>query len=112
MAEAVVLRALVSISKHGVGFGALLEALFRRRIGVAVRMKLQRQLAIGALDLLLRRGAAHAEHFVIIAFSVASQRNVPAPEFLEATFADGAPRAPWRAAAGGLSSGTRAASRQ
>jgi hypothetical protein len=36
-------------------------------------MELQRQFAVGALDFLFRSLASNPEHFVIIAFEVASQ---------------------------------------
>ncbi len=75
MAEAVIARALLGVGQNGVGLAALLEALFRLRIiGVAVRMVLQRELAIGALDLLIGGGAADAQHFVVIAFYVGGQK--------------------------------------
>jgi hypothetical protein len=38
-------------------------------------MKLQRQLAIGALDFLLVRFAGDPEHFVVVAFYVAGQNG-------------------------------------
>jgi hypothetical protein len=57
----VVAGALVCVGQHSVGFAALLELLFRFRIvGIAVRMALHRQLAIGALELLLGGGTAHS----------------------------------------------------
>ena len=69
VAVSVVGRALLRIGKHAVGFGRFLELFFRRVVArIAVRMKLQRQLAVGALQLLLSRAAVNAEHFVIIAF--------------------------------------------
>ena len=74
VSEAIVARALLGVSQDRVGFAALLEVLFRFRIvGIAVGMILQRQLAIGALDLLIVRGARDAQYFVIIAFHVRSQ---------------------------------------
>ena len=74
MAEAVVARALLGIGQDGVGLAALLEAFFRIRIvGIAVGMKLQRQLAVGALDLLIVGGARDAQNLVIVAFYVRSQ---------------------------------------
>ncbi len=74
MAEAVVGGALLLIAQHGVSLAALLEALLGLIVaGVAVRVILQRQLAIGALDLAVRRSAGDAEDFVIIAFNVSSQ---------------------------------------
>jgi len=41
--------------------------------GIAVRVMLQRQLAVGALDLHVHRCAGDAEDFVVIAFNVGSQ---------------------------------------
>ena len=71
MAKAVVGGALLLIAQHGVGLAALLEAFLGLMVaGVAVRVKLQRQLAIGALDLAVRRDAGDAEYFVVIAFDV------------------------------------------
>ncbi len=56
MAKAVVGGALLLVAKHGVGLAALLEALLGFMVaGVAVRVKLQRQLAICALDLGIAR---------------------------------------------------------
>jgi hypothetical protein len=77
MAEAVVGAAFIAVRKNGISFAALFELLFRIGIvGVAIRVKLQRQLAVGALDLLLAGGAGNPEDFVVIAFYVASQNRV------------------------------------
>ena len=58
MSEAVVARTLLAVGQHRVRFAAFLELLFRFRIvRIAVGMVLHRQLAIGALDLLLGRRA-------------------------------------------------------
>ena len=52
--KTVIAGALLGIGKDRIGLAALLEALFRVRIiGVAVRVILQRELAVGALDLLI-----------------------------------------------------------
>ena len=60
-----------------VGLAALFEFVFRVGIvGIAVGMKLQRQLAIGALDLLIGGGAGYAQHLVVVAFSVAGQNGL------------------------------------
>src|SRR5205085_6480346 len=76
MAIAIISRALVGICQHGVGFAALLEALFGLGIvGIAVRVVLHGELAIGSLDLLLIRGACHAQNFVVIAFCVGGQSS-------------------------------------
>jgi hypothetical protein len=54
MAVAVVGGALVGVAQHLVGLAGLLELLFGRVVaGVAVRMVLERLLAIGALQLLV-----------------------------------------------------------
>ena len=78
MTEAVVARALLAVGKNGVGLAAFLEALFRLRIaGVAIGVVLQRQLAIGALELLVAGRAGDAQNLVIVAFSVAGQKCLP-----------------------------------
>jgi hypothetical protein len=74
MAKAVVGGALLLIAEHRIRLATLLEALLAFQVvGVAVRVILQRQLAIGALDFAVRRRARDAENFVIIAFNVSSQ---------------------------------------
>ena len=76
VAVAVIHGALVRVGEHGVGFADFLEFIFRVRIvGIAIRMKLQRQLAIGALQFLLRDRAGHAQHFVVVAFCVRRQNT-------------------------------------
>ena len=80
--EAVIDAALFDVRQHRVGLAALLEFLFRVGIvGIAVGMELQRQLAIGALDLLLGGGAGHAQNFVVVAFSVAGQNGLSSNPF-------------------------------
>ena len=70
MTIAVVGRALVRIAQHLVGLAGLLELLFRRMIArIAVRMILERQLAIGALQLLVAGIARNAQHLVVICFA-------------------------------------------
>ena len=77
MAEPVIGGSLVRIRQNGVSLAALLEPVFRVGIvGVAVRVKLQSQLAVGALDLLLAGPAGNPEDFVVIAFYVASQNRI------------------------------------
>jgi len=77
MAEAVVERALFRVGQHGIGFGDLFEFfLSLRLVGIAVGVILQRQFAIGALDLLLASGASDSQHFVIVAFSVTGQNGL------------------------------------
>jgi hypothetical protein len=76
VSEAVVCRPLVRVGKDRVGFAAFFEFLFCVGIiRVAIRMKLQRQPAIGALDLLLVSFAGNPENFVIVAFYVAGQNG-------------------------------------
>ena len=76
MPEAVVCRPLIGIRQDGVGFAALLEFLFRIGIiRIAVRMELQRHLAVGAFDLLVASFAGNPEHFVVVAFYVAGQNG-------------------------------------
>ena len=55
VAEAVVQAALLAVGEHGVGFRGFLERFFGLVIaGIAVGMILQRELAVRALDLLIR----------------------------------------------------------
>jgi hypothetical protein len=69
MPEAVVSSPFIGIRQDGVGFAALFEFLFRVGIiRIAVRMKLQRHLAVGAFDLLVAGFAGNPEHFVVVAF--------------------------------------------
>jgi hypothetical protein len=67
VAEGVVPLAFALVTEHLVGFVDLLEAgLGLRIIGVSVGVVLQRQLAIGALELLRTGTLAHAEDFVVV----------------------------------------------
>ena len=76
-ADAIVKDALVGIGKDGVGLSGLFEFFFGGGIvGITVRMKLQGQLAISALNFLIVSGAGDAQHFVKIAFSVGIQNLV------------------------------------
>jgi hypothetical protein len=69
VAEAVVARPLVGVGEHRIGFGRLLEALFRSGVaGVPVGMEFLGHLAIGRLDLLRAGRLADAEHLVVITF--------------------------------------------
>src|SRR6185437_13941138 len=52
---------------HVVGLRYLLEPLLGLRVLVDVGMVGARQLAVGALDLLLPTGSGHAEHGVVVA---------------------------------------------
>jgi hypothetical protein len=70
VAEAVVHVALVGVGEHRVGLRALLEPLFRDLVpGIPVRVVLQRELAVGALDLLVRRGTLDGQYLVVVAFA-------------------------------------------
>ena len=67
--EAVIHFALLGVREHGIGLAALFEFFFRVRVvRIAVRMELQRELAIGALDLLISRPTLHTQNFVVISF--------------------------------------------
>lgn len=69
VAEPVVHFALLGVREHGIGLAALLEFFFRVRIvRIAVRMELQRELAIGALYLLISGPTLHTQNFVVISF--------------------------------------------
>jgi hypothetical protein len=69
VAVTVVGGALVAVRQYGVGFAALLEFFFGVGIiGIAVGMELQREFAIGALDLLLSRPTLHTQYFVVVSF--------------------------------------------
>jgi hypothetical protein len=122
VSEAVIGGALLLIAQNRVGLAALLEALFGLGVsGIAVRVKLQRQLAIGALDLAVSRGASDAEYFVVISFYVGSQIRNPAeavvlrgalPRPCQFMNWDFVPRAPWRLSAHGRAGGIRVAARR
>ena len=67
MPVAVVGRAFFRILQHLVGLGDLLEHLLGLLVaGILVGMILDRLLAVGFLDLLLRGVPAHAEQFIIV----------------------------------------------
>ena len=71
MTVAIVGRALCPIHQDVVGFAEFFEFFFRVRVvRIFVGMKFDRELAIGALDLLAGRGALDAEDFVVIALVV------------------------------------------
>ena len=79
MTEAVIGRPLVGVGQDRISLAAFFEFFFRVRVvGVAIRMKLQRQLAVGALDLLFAGFSGNPQYFVVVAFYVAGQ-NVPSP---------------------------------
>ena len=74
--EAVVGGAFIGVGQDGVGLAAFFEFLFGGGIvGIAIRMKLQRQFAICALDLLLAGFPGNPKNFVVVAFYVASQNG-------------------------------------
>jgi len=77
VAETVVGGTFVGVGQDGVGLAAFLEFFFCVGIiGIAIRMELQRQLAIGALDFLLAGFAGNPEYFVVVAFYVAGQSGL------------------------------------
>ena len=70
MAEAVVAVPLLRVRQNAVRLGRFLEFLFSGVIArIAIGMVLQRQLAVGALDLHLGGGPGDAEDFVVVAFA-------------------------------------------
>ena len=70
MAEAIVARALVGVGQHRVGLGRFLELLLGGLVaGIAVGVVLQRELAIGALDVLIAGVARDAEDRVVVALA-------------------------------------------
>ena len=64
--ELVVGRALLRVLEHFVGFLQLLEARLGVLLLADVRVVLAGQLAVGALDLVLRGGARHAHDLVVV----------------------------------------------
>ena len=70
MPEPVVAAALFRIGENGVRLGRFLELFLGGMIaGVAIGMILQRQLPIGALDLLIVGVFGNAQNVVVIAFA-------------------------------------------
>src|SRR5262249_40435744 len=64
---AVVASPLVRVGEDRVRLGGLLEARFGLLVaGIAIGMQLEGGLAIGALDLVERGVAGHAEHLVVV----------------------------------------------
>jgi hypothetical protein len=89
MTVAVIHGTLFFVGQHGVGLAAFLEHLFRTVLGIAIRVVLHRQLAIGALDLLIGSSAFDTKNFVVIAFCICGQKNIsrsPFPVGSEAGF--------------------------
>lgn len=69
--EAVIESTLFLVSENGVSLTALLEFLFCVRVvRIAVRMVLERELAIRALYFDFRSATAYAQDFVIVTFAV------------------------------------------
>ena len=92
--EAVVARALLAVGENRIGLAALFEALLGSRIvGIAVRMVLQSELTVSALDFLVIGGAPNSQHLVVIAFYVGSQNCLPLSEADYSPW-DGEPPAP------------------
>jgi hypothetical protein len=78
VAPAVVLLALLGIGEHRVGLADLLELRLGLLVaGVDVGVVLAGELAVGGLDVLFGRGAADAEHRVIVAFGVRRHATPP-----------------------------------
>jgi hypothetical protein len=70
MPEAVVHVPLVGVDEYRVRLGRFLEALLGFFVArIAVRMVLERKLAVRALDLLLGRRTSDAQDFVVVAFA-------------------------------------------
>src|SRR6266567_6640080 len=105
VAKAVVHASLLRVGEHGISLAGFLEFFFGVRIvGVAVRMVLQRQLTIGALDLLVGGPTLHSQYLVVVSLHFAGQNSL-----LWTSGLDFSPRAPSPGAAAGLSVDIRAA---
>jgi hypothetical protein len=77
VAEAVVGGALLLVLEDVVGLVDLLEpGLAVLVAGIAVRVPLHRELAIGGLEFAVGRGARHFEEFVVVGFGHASASPV------------------------------------
>src|SRR6185369_13330080 len=69
MTEAVVTFALLAVGQHAVSLRSFLELLLGTGVvGILVRVILDCEPPVGALNLLIRSGAANGKYFVIIAF--------------------------------------------
>ena len=67
MSEAIVTRTFVGVAEYRVGLGAFLEFFFRVGVAlIAIRVVLQREFPIGALDIALAGIARYAEYLVIV----------------------------------------------
>ena len=79
VAEAIVGGALVAVGEDRVGLGRFLELLLGRVVArVAIGVVLERQLAVGALDLPVRGRARDAQDLVVVALSHATPPS-PSP---------------------------------
>src|SRR5260370_18470517 len=101
MAKAVIHSALLRVREHGICFARFFEFLFSVGIvGIAVRMVLQRQLTIGALDLLVGRPTLHSQYLVVISLHFTCQNSLLCSLISGLDFS---PHAPSPDAADGLS---------
>jgi hypothetical protein len=76
MSVAIVSGSLVRIGENGVSLAHFLEFFFRIRIiGIAVRMVLQGELAISALQFYFGNCASHTQYFIKVAFCVRGQNE-------------------------------------
>src|SRR4029079_6728134 len=76
VAEPVVASALVRVAQDRVGFGGLLEALLGLVVtGVLVGVVLDRELAIGGLQLAIGRRPRDPENLVIVSLTAHSKRS-------------------------------------
>src|SRR5579875_2013421 len=81
MAITVVGSALLRVREYAVGLRDLLELFggFFVIAGIAVRVILQRQLAVGALDLLVGSVSPDAQHFVIVSLMIQTTPSLKVP---------------------------------
>jgi uncharacterized protein (UPF0210 family) len=78
VSETVIKATLVLVSKDSISFAALFEFLFSIRVvGIAVRMVLERELAIRALYFHVGSRARNAQHLVIVTFAVGCRNKIP-----------------------------------
>ena len=74
---AIVGGALLFVHQDVVGFAEFLEFLLGVRVvGIFIRMKFDREFAVGALDLVAGRGALDAQDFVVIAFVLVANGEI------------------------------------
>src|SRR5262249_6727889 len=75
-AEAIVRAALLRIGEHGVRLRRLLEPFLGvGLVRIAVRVVLQRELAVALLELFVRRAARDSEHVVVVALRQSRWRS-------------------------------------